>query len=278
MFQILIEGLNFPESPFWSQKDGCLYFCEWLGNRVWRWSKGRAEVIFELLGGPSGLAQDAAGNFWACLYDARCLACLDSQGEILFQIDSWQGQPFRGVCDLAIGPHNGIYFSDSGDFNNDWQSGQAGGAIYVYHPDKGLQRLNERLRFPNGLIFSPDGDRLYVNEHRANRVLVYDVTPGGLLVGHRVLYELDQDCLLAKEHCFELGPDGLCVAADGELWLAHYGGGKLVNISPDGADLGVLRLPRGNKPTNVAWHDQERALYITEAELGLLYLYQLAPN
>jgi sugar lactone lactonase YvrE len=53
--------------------------------------------------------------------------------------------------------------------------------------------------------------------------------------------------------------------------VAHYGGGKLVQISPAGEVQNTFLLPRGRRPTNVAIDTQEHTLYITEAEFGLLY-------
>ena len=86
-----------------------------------------------------------------------------------------------------------------------------------------------------------------------------------------VLYPFDQTCLLEAESAFELGPDGLCVDSAGDLWVAHYGGGKLVQISPAGEVLNTFSLPRGRRPTNVAFHAEQQTLYVTEAEFGLLY-------
>ncbi|MBN1148556.1 MAG: SMP-30/gluconolactonase/LRE family protein [Anaerolineales bacterium] len=279
MIRALVEGLQFPEGPVWSERDGCLYFTEWLGNRVWAWRETGAVPLFELEAGsgPSGLAQDAEGNLWACLYDARELARISPQGELLQIIDAWHGQPFKGICDLALDPQGGVYFSDSGDFGEDWQTGRPAGAIYYLGPAGELKQVDDSLRFPNGVAVSPDGRTLYVDEHRANRVLAYDILPGGSLSGRRVLHELDSECLLAPESCFELGPDGLCLDHEGSLWVAHYGGGKLVHIGRDDACLGEIRLTCGRKPTNAAYRADRGVLYVTEAELGIVYLIEI-PN
>ena len=78
----------------------------------------------------------------------------------------------------------------------------------------------------------PDEKRLHVNEHRLNRTLEYILDKDHRSSQRKVLFTFDQDCLLEAEFAFELGPDGLCVDPVGDLWAAHYGGGKLVQMSP----------------------------------------------
>ena len=112
---------------------------------------------------------------------------------------------------------------------------------------------------------------MYVNEHRLNRTLEYILDKDHRYSQRKVLYTFDQGCLLEAESAFELGPDGLCVDQTGDLWVAHYGGGKLVQISPVGELRNTFPMPRGRRPTNVAYQAQGQILYITEAEFGLLY-------
>ena len=273
MMKAVVEGLQFPEGAFWSERDGCLYFVEWVGDRVWSYRRDVAAPLFELEtgSGPSGLAQDAEGNFWACLYGACKLARFSPQGELLGSVEGWQGHLFRGVCDLVLDTVGGAYFSDSGDFDEDWRTGRPAGAIYYLDPAGDLQQIDDELRYPNGMALSIDGGTLYVNEHRANRVLVYDILSGGSVSGKRVHHQLDDECTLEPDLRFELGPDGLCVDDRGVLWVAHYGGGKLVGIGPDGQRLGEIRLEAGRKPTNVAYRADKNLLYVTEAELGVVY-------
>ncbi len=76
MFQVVVENLAFPEGALWSARDGCIYFTEWLGDRVWSLRDGRVQIVFATPpgSGPSGLGQDPAGNFWLCLYSGQTLA------------------------------------------------------------------------------------------------------------------------------------------------------------------------------------------------------------
>ncbi|MEW5872039.1 MAG: SMP-30/gluconolactonase/LRE family protein [Chloroflexota bacterium] len=278
MIELVAEGFNFPESPQWSERDGCLYLVDWTADRVLAWQAGRTRTLFETPGqGPSGLCQDPSGNLWLCLFSGRKLAVFTPRGEQLGAWADYQASPFRGPCDLTCDRQGGVYFTDSGDFEDDWRSGRAVGAVYhlVSISSPQPRRLAGRLHYPNGIALSLDGSQLYVNEHRKNRTLRYTIGTDGALSDRRVFYSYDADCLLDAPQAFELGPDGMCVDDQDCLFVAHYGGGKVLRISPQGELLQTIRLPRGRKPTSAAYHAAEQAIYITEAEFGLLHKIML---
>jgi sugar lactone lactonase YvrE len=270
---ILAEGLNFPEGPAWSERDQRLFFVEWRGNRVLSWDGRSINHVFspEPGGGPSGLGISPEGNFWICLYDARKLALYSPRGKKLIELTNYQGQPFRGVCDLAVDSRGGVYFTDSGDFEDDWRKGWPAGSVYYLPPSGELLRVDTGLCFPNGIAVSPDESLLYVNEHRKNRTLVFDLLAEGRFGPRRVFFTHDNQSLLEQQSAYELGPDGSCLDWDGCIWAAHFGGGKLVQMSPDGCLRCLLHLPRGRMPTNLTCCPPKRLLYATEAEYGLLY-------
>lgn len=271
--QIAAAGLNFPESPVWAEAENRLYFVEWFADRIQFLQDGRLELFLrtEAGGGPSGLCQDVHGNFWVCLYSSRKVVCYSKTGELLHEIDTFEGRPFRGPCDISADHSGGVYFTDSGDFEEDWRSGKPAGTIYSISPTLGLIQVERDLCFPNGIALSLRDEFLYVNEHRRNRTLVYRRDEHGRLSEQRVLRIHDSSCLLPEESSFELGPDGMCVDLMGELWIAHYGGGKVIHLRPDGELLGEIKLPNGRMPSSAAYCPKPAALFVTEAELGLLY-------
>ena len=271
--EIVAEGMQFPESPYWSERDGCLYLVDWTADRVLRLKDGRLQTCFEIPGGgPSGLWQDPQGNLWLSLYSGRRLAAYTPPGELVAEWADYQGEPFKGPCDLVCDDRGGVYFTDSGDYEDDWRSGRAAGAVYYLAPGAArVRRLSSLLHFPNGIALALDGRILYVNEHRRNRTLCFALGAGGVWQEKQVFYIFDDGCLLPPSEAFELGPDGMCVDDRGNLYIAHYGGGKVLQISPQGELLRTFHLPRGRRPTSVAYQTSEPALYITEAEFGLLY-------
>jgi gluconolactonase len=269
----LASGLDYPESPFWSVQDDCVYLVEWTGDRVSRFKAGGIERVFETGtgSGPCSVCQDSRGNFWVCLYSACQLVKYSLQGKILAAYDQHNGVKFKGPNDLCLDSAGGLYFTDSGDFVDDWISGSSAGKVFYLNCSGELKLAATEICYSNGVAISGDGSRLYVNEHRRNRVLVFDILGEGNLSESRVFCQLDDRCLLEPELAYELGPDGMCIDGNGNIWVAHFGGGKIVAIDPHGQILHKISLPRGRRPTNMIRCPGDNTLYITEAELGLLY-------
>jgi gluconolactonase len=275
--QIVARGLQFPESPVWSEDDGCLYLVEWYADRIRVWREDHLEVFVrtEEGGGPTGLCLDNRGNFWVCLYSSRKVVCLSKSGNCMHTVSDFEGEPFRGPCDIAADRDGGIYFTDSGDFEEDWRTGRPAGAVYHITPKGRVECIDRLLCFPNGIALSPGGDRLYVNEHRLNRTIWYRRAADGRFGKEGVFFQYDTPGLLSEESAFELGPDGLCVDPFGGLWVAHYGGAKVVHLNSEGRQLSSIPLSQGRLPTCTAFSPRENAVYITEAEFGLLYRFPL---
>ena len=116
---------------------------------------------------------------------------------------------------------------------------------------------------------------MYVAEHRCNRILSFEVPAPGILTNQQVFSDLDDECVLPMDRAFELGPDGICLDGRGHLWVAHYGGGKLIELDLSGRVESVFHLPEGRCPTNLAFDSEEKSLYVTEAEIGLLLRFLL---
>ena len=270
---IVVDGLNFPEAPYWSTLDNRLYFLEWGGDTIWTMQDGQAELLLELEpgDGPSGIFQDEAGNLWVTLYSSLKVVQMTPAGEILQTFDSFNGEPFRGPNDLVIDANGGLYFTDSGNFEEDWTEGRAVGAVYYITPEGELMQVDSELVYPNGIFLSLDGQTLYVDEHRQNRILSYSVNPDGTLSDPEVFFEPDDAYLGDAEFSYELGTDGMWRDSQGNLWVAHYGGGKVMVISPEGQLLKLITLPLGIYPTNTTLSPDETTLYVTESGNGLLY-------
>jgi gluconolactonase len=270
---IVLDGLLFPQGAFWSPRDGTLYFVEWGSDTVWSLKDGEAEVALELEpgDGPSGLFQDAGGDLWLALYSSRQVVQLSPNGEVLQTFDGYQGRRFRRPNDLVVDARGGVYFTESGDLDGEPSAAGAAGAVYYITPESELVQVDSELAYPNGIAITPDGRSLVVDEGRRNRVLKYAIHADGTLSDPDVLLELDDEYRGDAGYRYELGPDGVWCDGRGNLWVAHYGGGKVLVISPGGVPLKKILLPRGMYPTSVALSPDADVLYVTEGGEGLLY-------
>jgi gluconolactonase len=275
--ETIVEGLKYPEGLYFSSRDQCIYFVEWSGDRILAYREGKTWLVYQAQpgSGPCGLSQDPDGNLWACFYSACQIVQIDPAGELLQVYNDWRGQYFTGPNDLIHAPDGGLFFTDSGNFQEDWITGQLAGSVYYLGSKGDLSCAATGIAYSNGIAISLDGHRLFVSEHRRNRILLFDIEEAGILLNRRVFADLDNDCVLDPGRVYELGPDGLCLDWRGWLWVAHYGGGKLIGLNKDGEPMAVIHLPEGRCPTNLAFHPREKAFYITEAEYGTLLRCEL---
>jgi sugar lactone lactonase YvrE len=87
----------------------------------------------------------------------------------------------------------------------------------------------------NGPAFSPRGDVLYFSDSMGRRLLAYDLSPESPVLRNRRVF------VTMAEH--DGIPDGITVDAEGCVWCAHYGAGRLTRYAPDGSVNAVVELP-----------------------------------
>ncbi|MGD8177269.1 SMP-30/gluconolactonase/LRE family protein [Marinimicrobium sp. ARAG 43.8] len=117
-----------------------------------------------------------------------------------------------------------------------------GAALYCWSGASGAQRHLQGLGVSNGLSWSPDSRTAYLSDSARGVYYAYDFdAPSGRFSNRRVL-------ALAPEG---VGHDGACVDTQGNLWSAHFGGGRVVCYAPDGEERLVLDVPV-SQPTCVA--------------------------
>jgi gluconolactonase len=96
-----------------------------------------------------------------------------------------------------------------------------------------------------------------------NRVLKFLLTKDGLLVKPEVFIELPGG-----------DPDGIAFDVDGNLYIAHFGTGKVYIVNPSGEIISEFKTP-GKKTTNVEFGGPDyKTLFITDAESNAVYSVQ----
>jgi gluconolactonase len=225
------------------------------GNGYVSW--GKAITKFTLDGKNSVWAETGAPNGHKILADGTHLVCDASQHAVLHlasdgkQLEpaskECEGQPLRGPNDLSLDTANGgFYFSDPGG------SGLESPIGTIHYVDRSgkTHELDRGFAYPNGIVLSPDGKKLYLAESQKNRVLVYDVTGPGKLGERKVFAELPAKDTARGQ--IDNQPDGMCLDAAGNLYVAHYGM-KQVQVLDSNGKL-IRQYDGGNVTTsNVAF-------------------------
>lgn len=229
------------------------------GKQIVQFTPDGKSKVWAETGSPNGHKILADGTHLVCDASQHAMLHLAADGKMLAPASKeCDGKPLRGPNDLTLDtPHGGFYFTDPGGSDDEHPIGTV---HYVDAAGK-THLVDDHLAFPNGIALTPDGKKLYVAESKKNHVLVYDVAAPGKVGPRKVLAELPQKDTSTGQ--IDNQPDGMCLDAAGNLYVAHYGMRQVQVLSPTGKLL--ARYPGGNVTTsNVAFggpqHDQ---LFVT---------------
>jgi len=252
--ETVATGFGFTEGPVWDRA-GFLYISDETLNKIYRVyvSDGRKEEVIAL-GDPDGSTYDQQGRLIDCASVLRAIIEVSKGGKYKILADNFEGKKFNSPNDVISGPDGALYFTDP---TLDLPEGQKQEIPFqgVYRLDSSgsVRLLTKDLTQPNGLAFSPDGKRFYVDDSAQKNIRVYDFAPNATLSNGRIFGE-------EPGGKGEGVPDGIKVDESGNLFVT---GPKGIWIwSPQGVHLGTIAMPE--QPANLTWGGPDlRTLYIT---------------
>ena len=239
--RVLLDGLGIPESTRWH--DGRVWLCNWGAGEVLAVTpSGGREIITQLAPKTLPFSID-----W--LPDGRLLA-VDGPRRLLLRLEADGAlAPVADLSGLGEGAANELVVDGAG---NAYVNGGAGSVVRVT-PDGRATKEADGLRFPNGMAFVDRDRTLVVADSYAQALIAYDVQGDGSLSDGRVWAEL--------EHA----PDGICVDAEGAVWIATVPGRRCVRVREGGEVLDTVAVDRGCFACVLGGEDG-RTLFIAAAE------------
>jgi sugar lactone lactonase YvrE len=205
--RVLLEGLAMPESPRWH--NGRLWFSNWGTDEI---------VAVDVEGNSEVVGRGSEGLGWAVnwLPDDRMLIT----GTELTRIEP-DGSRVRhadlsrlsrhGWSELTVDGRGNAYVNtinfDFADFQAVLDGGKPLGKIALVTPDGDVHEVAGEIAFPNGMVITPDNKTLIVAESFAARLTAFDIADDGSLSNRRVWADA-------------VGPDGICLDADGCIWAS----------------------------------------------------------
>lgn len=234
--RVLTEGVYFGEGPRW--RDGRLWFSDFYAHAVKSVSlAGDLRTEVEIDDQPSGLGWQPDGSLLIVSMTKRQLLRRSLDGRIAVHADLSQIATFH-CNDMVVDSAGGAYVGNFG-FNLDAEIAARGvqnvlanhptAKLAYVAPDGQARVAAEDMHFPNGPVITPDGKTLILGETLAGVLTAFDIHPNGDLSNRRVWASISPRV-----------PDGICLDADGAIWVANPIAPECVRFAQGGEVLEVI--------------------------------------
>ena len=257
---IIAEGIYFGEGPRWH--GGRLWFSDFFDRAVKSiGADGGVVVEHRLQDHPSGLGWLPDGRL--LVVSMRALQVLRQEGEGFVVHADLSGLTSHRCNDMVVDGTGRAWVGNFG-FDLDGEIAKRGvDSVLADHPAANLVRVDPDgsvhlaatdMHFPTGSVVTPDGATLIVAETLGLRLTAFDIGPGGELANRRVWAEVGLRA-----------PDGICLDAAGNVWVANAIAPECVLVAPGGEILATVETSR-NCYACMLGGDDGRDLFMVTAE------------
>lgn len=286
--ELLVDGkktkpeLNFSEGPKWM--NGKLYFSNMYFDQNFNADPKRSSIIELDPGGSyrnisqgkmqtNGLYPYKNGNLAVCDMMGHRVVEMTTKGQVVKVLaDKYEGKLIDGPNDVVTDVKGGFYFTDP-QFTMEPEKFQPGRAVYYVSPEGKVTRITQPNEFamPNGIILSPDGKTLYINNcyddeswypvksDKDNFIWAYDVNADGTVSNGRKFAQLFLTENVLDRKGKSSSADGMAIDKQGNLYVATYYGVQIFNAK--GEFVGMINLP--SFPVSLCFGDGDmKTLYI----------------
>ena len=249
--QVLVQGFKFTEGPVWSP-NGELIWSDILGDSLYVLKQGKAEIFKKPSQRSIGNTFDNEGRLISCQQVTHSVVRYEKDGTTIVLADKFEGKRLNHPDDVIVRSDGTIYFTDPSFALSAADKALPFDGVYRISTDGKLTLLLKNYSRPNGLAFSPDEKRLYVNDTFRRLIFSYDVSPQGELSNEHLFAILTGD--LAGL------PNGMKTDIEGNVYCTGPGGIQV--FQPDGKYMGLIYMKE--VVSNFCFGDSDRkTLYIT---------------
>ncbi|QZS59128.1 SMP-30/gluconolactonase/LRE family protein [Rhodococcus opacus] len=234
----IVDGYSYLEGPRWHE--GRLWFADFYTHTVNAVNAdGSIELVATVPHQPSGLGWLPDGRLLIVSMKDRKVLRQESDGTLVEHAD------IRDLCgghanDMVVDAQGRAYV---GNFGFDLMGGapHEHTTVVLVDTDGSASIVADGLSFPNGMVITPDGSTLLVNELFGNRISAFDIHPDGTL-GERIEWAGYGDLgaepdVGTRLEAATIVPDGLTLDAEGAVWIADAGNNRAVRIAKGGEIL-----------------------------------------
>ena len=225
----LMDGLTFGEGPRWH--DGKFYFSDFYSHKVFSLDmKGNSKLIVEIPNQPSGLGWLSDGTMLIVSMKDRKL--MSYKNNVLKEVADLSSLAGFHCNDMVVDSQGNAYI---GNFGFNTYSGEElkPANLILVRPGEDPCVAANNLLFPNGTVITPDGRTLIVGETYAARLTAFDVNDDATLSNRRIWADLT----LSVDDGEVPVPDGMCLDAEGAIWVASPTTAEVIRVKEGGEIL-----------------------------------------
>ena len=225
----IMDGLTFGEGPRWYQNK--FYFSDFYSHKVYSLDlDGNYEVIVEVPNQPSGLGWMPDGTMLiVSMKDRKLLSFKDNVLKEIADLSELAGF----YCnDMVVDVHGNAYIGNFG-FNTYAGEEVKSTNLILVRPDEEPCVAADDVMFPNGTVITGDGKTLIVGETYAARLTAFDINDDASLSNRRVWADLAESVDDGNVPV----PDGMCLDAEGAIWVASPSTAEVIRVREGGQIL-----------------------------------------
>lgn len=211
------------EGPVWDVRNEKLYWVDILNGKLFVFEPDKREQVEYEMGEHLGALALREGE-GAVLALKSGFALYDFEKEQITHLSDPEpdlpGNRFNdGKCDPS-----GRFWAGTMSYELD----HGAGSLYCLNTRLVYDLKLRTLTIPNGMAWNEDGDRMYFIDTVPGEIYVFDYDNKRAAISNR--------SLVARIPESEGYPDGMTIDEEGYLWVALYGGGKVIRIDPAGGE------------------------------------------
>lgn len=260
----LATGFEFTEGPIWHHIERHLIFSDIPASHMRRWSPDKGVESFRKpTNKANGHAYDRQGRIVTCEHATSRVTRSEADGAITVLATHHDGKELNSPNDIVVKSDGGVYFTDPTYGRQEYYGVPRDpqldfrGVYRVGADPEHPVLLVDDFDQPNGLCFTTDETRMYVNDTERGHIRAFDVRPDGALTGGEIWADVvgEGDGL----------PDGLKVDGNDNVYCTGPGG--LHVFAPDATCLGVILVPE--TVANFTWGDADMRSILMTASSSL---------
>jgi sugar lactone lactonase YvrE len=225
-----LSGLYFGECPRWHE--GRLWYSDFFDHAISSLAPdGERRVEVDYDGEPAGLGWLPDGRLLFASRLDRVIMRREPDGSLVQHGDlkpwaTWNAN------DMVVAANGQAYAGNFGfDLDGLYDGTTDPGAIAPtslirVDPDGTSSEAASDIAFPNGTVITDDGRTLIIAESFGGKLTAFDRADDGSLSNRRDFAVLPG-----------IAPDGICLCADGSVWVANALGAECVRVAEGGAVL-----------------------------------------